>query len=121
MEQARQANPFVERVRAGSGAVGTFVFSSDPAITEIIGGAGFDLAIIDTEHATLSFADLVSHGRAAAAVGLSWWVRVGSFNPAEIGKILDTGAQGVVLPHFGLNTEQSRQMAASLRYPPRGT
>jgi 2-keto-3-deoxy-L-rhamnonate aldolase RhmA len=114
-------NPFLERMHANGRAFGTFVFSSDPAVTEMLGAAGFELAIVDTEHAPLTIADIVAHGRAATAANISWWVRVGRFDPSEIGKLLDAGAQGIVLPHFGLNADQSEAMIASFRYPPHGT
>jgi 2-keto-3-deoxy-L-rhamnonate aldolase RhmA len=121
MQSTRPPNPFLERINAQKKALGTFIFSTDPALTEIVAGAGFHLAIIDTEHAVLGYADLAAHGRAAAAAGTSWWVRVGRFDGSEIGKILDCGAQGVIFPHYGLDPALSGQMTASLRYPPRGT
>ena len=121
MRHHNHPNPFLERMRANETACGTFVFSSDPSVTEIIGAAGFDLVVVDTEHATLGVGDLVAHGRAAAAAGISWWVRVGRFEPSEIGRILDAGAQGVVFPHFGLSPELLSQFTESVRYPPMGS
>lgn len=117
----RFADPCRERLNRKEVAVGTFVFSSDPATTEIVAGAQFDYAVIDLEHAPLSIADVLAHARAADAAGISCWARVGHAEPPEIGRILDTGVQGLIMSHFGRDIEQSKAMLEGFRYPPRGT
>ena len=100
---------------------GTFIFSPDPAHTEIAARAGFDLVIVDLEHAPLALADVVAHARAARAGGISCWARVGQLDPLAVGRLLDTGVDGVVLPHFGVDPAASRACLAAFQYPPRGT
>jgi 2-keto-3-deoxy-L-rhamnonate aldolase RhmA len=108
-------------MRSNRPAYGSFVFSPDPAVTEIIGAAGFDLAIIDTEHAGLTIDHVYNHGRAARARALSWWVRIGRVDPAEICRFLDAGAQGILFPHFGLESSTPINYSSLLRYPPAGS
>ena len=114
-------DPCREKFRSGVPATGTFVFSADPATTEIVAGAGFDYVVIDLEHAPLTVPDILAHARAADAAGISCWARVGHAEPPEIGRILDTGVQGLILSHFGRDLAQSRAMLDAFRYPPHGT
>lgn len=112
-------NPMLEKLARREAALGVLVFSSDPAVTEMAGGAGFDLALIDTEHAALGLPDIVAHVRAAQCAGVSCWVRVGRYDTAEIGRVLDAGAQGIMFPHYGLHPEATATLAA-MRYAPTG-
>ncbi|GIK82863.1 MAG: hypothetical protein BroJett024_39680 [Alphaproteobacteria bacterium] len=117
---AQRSNPFLSKLRGGATAYGSFVFSIDPASTEILGACGFDLAIIDIEHAGMTLEHVYGHGRAAEAAGISWWVRVGTVEAAEVGRLLDAGAQGIIFPHFGLDPASRGEYAALVRYPPAG-
>jgi len=112
-------NPMLTKLARREPALGVLVFSSDPAVTEIAGSAGFDLVLIDTEHAPLGFRDVQAHVRAAQCAGASVWVRVGRYETAEIGRILDAGAQGIVFPHYGLQPE-SKAVIGAMRYAPAG-
>lgn len=102
---ATPPNPFLRRMEQGQRALGTFVFSPDPGHVEVVASAGFDLAVVDLEHAPLHIGDVANHVRAAQAAGLSCWVRVGHTQPSEIGRLLDAGVQGVILPHFGMDSQ----------------
>jgi len=112
-------NPMLAKLARREAALGVLVFSPDPAVTEMAGGAGFDLVLIDTEHAALGLPDIVAHVRAAQCAGVSCWVRVGRYDTAEIGRILDAGAQGIMFPHYGLHPEATAALAA-MRYAPTG-
>jgi 2-keto-3-deoxy-L-rhamnonate aldolase RhmA len=109
----------LERLRDGKTGVGTLIFSQDPSITEIAATAGFDVCVIDLEHAANTVGDFLNHARAAQFVGRSCWARVGENNPSQIGRLLDAGAQGIILPHFGLDVTSSQALDA-LRYAPAG-
>jgi len=102
-------------------AIGTFVFSSDPASTEIAARAGFGLVVADMEHAPLGMCDVMNHARAAQAAGVCCWARIPAHGIDEIGRVLDTGVQGLVLPHFGLDLARTRKALAAFRFPPAGT
>ena len=113
-------NGVKELVRQGKVALGTFIFSTDPSMVEVAGLAGFDFVIIDMEHASLDSRDVQNHLRAAEAKGVTGFVRVGSRDPQAMARALDAGAAGIVLPHLG-PAEDTRRMAAALRYNPEGT
>jgi len=114
-------DPSRERFARGEVALGSFVFNSAPAMSEILAGAGFDFGVVDLEHAPLALSDILAHARAADAAGMSCWARVGHAEPAEIGRILDTGVQGLIMSHFGRDMAQSRAMLDGFRYPPEGS
>jgi|LauGreSuBDMM15SN_2_FD.fasta_scaffold00478_9 4-hydroxy-2-oxoheptanedioate aldolase len=111
---------FWEKLQAGQRGLRSFVFSPDPTHTEILAALGFDLTVIDLEHAPLTISDVVNHVRAADAAGIACWVRMGDPQPNEIGRLLDCGVQGVILPHFGLDLEATRTALRAFRYEPQG-
>lgn len=108
------------RFRSGSPSYGTFVFSSDAATTEIAGRAGFDFVIVDREHTSLSWREIGDHVRAGAAVGIPTLVRVQGPDGDEISHALDVGAEGVLIPHFGVDRERSARSVGSARFAPVG-
>ncbi|MHB8589575.1 MAG: HpcH/HpaI aldolase family protein [Candidatus Dormibacteraceae bacterium] len=102
-----------------SAIVGPFVTMTDPAVVELIALAGFDFAVIELEHAAISLETLQNHLRAAAAHGLGVLVRVPSHDPKMMLRVLDAGADGLLVPHVS-SPEIARNVAASVRYPPLG-
>lgn len=127
MDQYPQKNAYrlkANRIRDswanGGIPIGTFVFSHDAAVVETVGRAGFDFALIDMEHTSLELRDVEAHIRAAAAVDIAALVRVPNFDGAVIGRVLDSGADGIVFPHFGRDRQSSRLFAENLRYAPNG-
>lgn len=113
-------NSIRRRWRSGQPALGTFVFSTDPASVEIAGHAGFDFATIDLEHAPLGIEHAASHIRAAAGAGIAALVRVPGGEVGLIGKLLDAGAHGIMLSHFGKDPAAARAFGSVLRYAPSG-
>ncbi len=109
-----------ERMQDGDCVYGLFVFSPDPAHTEIAGHAGFDFVIVDLEHAPLGIQDVLGHVRAAAGAGLSVIVRVADDTPAAVARLLDAGVAGIVFPHVGLSLGRTGAALSGLRYAPVG-
>ncbi len=114
-------NPLRRRWQSGLPALGSFVFSRDPDVTEIVGRAGMDFAIIDMEHAPIGIAEAAAHLRAADAAGIASLVRLPGPDHGLMGKLLDAGAHGLVLPHFGLDPVASARFGDVLRYAPQGS
>jgi 4-hydroxy-2-oxoheptanedioate aldolase len=113
-------NRIRQRFAEGRPALGSFVFSRDPASTEIVAAAGFDFVIVDTEHTTVSPADVEHHARAAAAHGRAALVRVPPEEIASVGRLLDAGVQGIMMSHFGEDEAASATLSSIVRYAPRG-
>ncbi|QHE85054.1 HpcH/HpaI aldolase family protein [Hydrogenophaga sp. BPS33] len=101
-------------------ALGTNVFSSDPAVVEILALSGWDFAKVDMEHTTLSIGDVVNHVRAGHAMGIPVVARVPWNDRSAISRLMDAGVAGIQLPHFAEDADASIEAALTLRYPPAG-
>lgn len=115
-----EPNLLRRRWQSGKPAIGTFIFSSDPANVEIAALAGLDFAVIDLEHAPLGVAEAAAHIRAAAGAGITALVRIPPTDAGIIGKLLDTGARGILFAHFGKDPAAARAFGSALRYAPSG-
>lgn len=101
-------------------ALGSFVFSHDPANTEIVASSGFDFVVVDTEHTTLTAAEVEHHARAGGARGCTTLVRVPPEKIAGAGRLLDAGVQGIMMSHYGVDERASATLSSIVRYAPAG-
>lgn len=109
-----------QRILSGEQVVGTFFKINSPDVAEIIGAAGFDFIIIDTEHGNFSDSEVANIVRAADGVGLNSIVRVRTPSEEDILHALDSGASGVQIPGLA-DIETAKKIAASTKYCPDGT
>jgi len=86
---------------------------------EIIAHSGFDWILLDTEHSPNELPDLVSQLQAMGRGTASPVVRAAWNDPVLIKRILDIGAQSILLPYVQ-TAEEARQAVQSVRYPPKG-
>lgn len=110
---------FRGRLRDRQRVLGTFVQTTDPAVVEIIGRAGFDFVFIDLEHGGLTPSAIAGHVRGADGVGLPLLVRLGLDDLSAIGPALDLGCQGVLVAQVGSAGDAQRVVSAA-RFPPEG-
>ena len=108
-----------ERLKRGDKVFGPFVNLCHPAVLEVAGLAGFDFAIIDTEHGELSSDRAVDMIRAAKLAGISPVVRVYGNQPELIAKALDIGAEGVQVPQIG-NKQEAQAAVTAAKFSPEG-
>jgi 2-dehydro-3-deoxyglucarate aldolase/4-hydroxy-2-oxoheptanedioate aldolase len=110
---------FRERVLAGEVLIGTFLQLASPLATEITAQAGFDWLLVDLEHGSGSEATLLGDLLAMSASGVHSLARVESPERLRIGRALDAGVTGIMVPRI-VSAEQAEQVARYLRYPPQG-
>ncbi|WP_432975985.1 HpcH/HpaI aldolase family protein [Dactylosporangium sp. CA-233914] len=91
----------------------------NPVAAEAAGRAGFDWIGIDTQHGLIGYDMLLHMLQAIAVSGTPGVVRVSGNSLPEIGRALDSGAQGVIVPLIE-TAEQAQQAAYACRYPPSG-
>jgi 2-keto-3-deoxy-L-rhamnonate aldolase RhmA len=108
------------KLRVKRPLLGGFVFSGDPNIPEIYAECGFDFVIIDTEHALNDLRSVHAHLRACAAAGIHAIVRLGVANFPDAPRLLDAGAEGIMIPHLGHGTG-TKELLASMKYWPEGS
>ncbi len=108
------------RILAGETLYGTFVALGSPTAAEICGRAGFDWVIIDLEHGAAHESDLLTSLYAVGSTPATALVRPRSADRLRIGRVLDLGAHGVMIPRIDL-PEQAAEAVSFMRYPPDGT
>ena len=108
-----------KRFQNGEILVGTWLNGPVPSQVEIVGHAGFDFVILDSEHSSYGVDQCEELVRAADAVALACLVRVGPGDAREIGKALDLGAQGIIVPHVSSADEASTSVRYA-HFAPRG-
>jgi 2-keto-3-deoxy-L-rhamnonate aldolase RhmA len=86
-------------MKEGKLAICAHASLADPQVVEIIGLTGFDAAYIDIEHTAFDLRMIGEMIRAAELVNITPFVRVPDYDPKLILRILDMGAQGIVIPH----------------------
>ncbi|MBO1268819.1 HpcH/HpaI aldolase family protein [Arthrobacter cavernae] len=102
---------------AKPGAVGLYCSVPAPTLVDMIGHAGFDFVILDTEHSLVGDAELAALLRAAQASGLDALVRVPESDPGSILRALDAGATGVVVPHVRCRADVDAALRAARYFP----
>lgn len=114
-----QLNRFKAAIAAGHPQIGIWSTLSSPVVAEILGGAGYDWILFDSEHSPVEVAGLMPLLQAAAAGGASHAVRPAWNDKVLVKKVLDLGAQTVLLP-FVQTPEEAAAAVAACRYPPHG-
>jgi 4-hydroxy-2-oxoheptanedioate aldolase len=112
-------NAALAKWRAGQQTIGGWLSLANTHSAELLASAGFDWLCIDLQHGLLDYQDLLHMLPAIATTDTTPLVRVSGNDPKEIGKVLDAGAMGVIVPLVD-NREQAEQAVAACRYPPGG-
>jgi 4-hydroxy-2-oxoheptanedioate aldolase len=108
---------FAERFRRGDRLLGALVRMPNEGLVELAGLVGLDYVLLDTEHGPGDQLALTHHIVTAQANGLAVIVRVG--RPAEVLRVLDLGAHGILAPHVS-GVDQARAYIDATHYPPLG-
>ena len=107
------------RIRSGETLIGVFSDLASPMAVELCGQAGFDWAVLDLEHGAATEADLLALLYAAASTSMGAVVRPQSAERLRVGRALDLGADGIMLPQLK-SIDEVKTAASYLRYPPVG-
>jgi 4-hydroxy-2-oxoheptanedioate aldolase len=112
---------FAGRLRAPGRALGYWVALDSPVSTERIARLGYDYVTLDAQHGLLGYSGLLAGLMAIDAAGGDsvGMVRVEANDPTYIGKALDAGAGGVIVPLVDSAADAAAAVAAA-HYPPAG-
>jgi 2-keto-3-deoxy-L-rhamnonate aldolase RhmA len=116
---AKFENPLRRKWRAGQSAYGLWVTMESATLTELAADAGIDWVLIDMEHGSLSYRDVVDHLRAARGTDVAVLVRVSTAAIDTIKRALDLGAHGVLLPLIA-TADELQSAFSHARYPIQG-
>lgn len=98
---------------------GTWLSFGSGAIAELAGQCGYDWLLVDMEHGCESEAALPGQLRALRGSSSAVIVRVGAPHADQIARVLDWGADGIMVPHVS-SAEEARHCIQAMRYPPAG-
>jgi 2-keto-3-deoxy-L-rhamnonate aldolase RhmA len=113
-------NHALRQLRAGKLAIGLGLRQARTVdIAQIAKTAGFDFLFIDCEHSSMELDTAAQISAASLAVGVTPLVRVAGLEHWHASRVLDNGAQGVVVPHVD-DAAQAARVAAACRFPPLG-
>lgn len=109
-----------KKLEAKELTVGTWVTIPNQAIIEILSTAGFEWITLDIEHSAVSIEsvqNLLGHIQGNGMQGL---VRVSKNEEVVIKRVMDAGAEGVIVPMIKSKTD-AEQAVSFVKYPPVGT
>lgn len=112
-------NLFKARLAAGEALGGLWMTLASPIAAEALSLTGFDWLLFDTEHTPVDVAGVQPLLQAAAVGTASAVVRPAWNDLVLIKRVLDMGAQTLLLP-FVQTPEEARAAVAATRYPPAG-
>lgn len=104
----------------GGETLGVWLSVSSSVTAEIAATLDVDYVCVDTQHGVVDYAGSVPMIQAIELSGATPLVRVPWNEPGIIGKTLDAGAHGVIVPMVNTR-EQAEAVVASCRYAPDGT
>ena len=102
-------NAFKHALKSGKAQIGLWSSLSSNYTVEVIAGAGFDWILLDSEHSPNDLESLLAQLQAAAPYPSTPIVRVPWNDMVTIKRVLDVGAQSLLIPYA---TESASRMAS---------
>lgn len=112
-------NAFKRGLRAGVPQIGLWSSLASNYSVEVLAGAGLDWILLDCEHAPNDLESVLAQLQAAAAYPTTSIVRVPWNDMVTIKRVLDIGAQSLLVP-FVQNAREAQLAVSYARYPPQG-
>ncbi len=112
-------NPVKKALREGKPSVGTWLSLGSITAARFMARTGFSWLTIDMEHSLVGIETATHMFASIAEAGCVALARVPANRHDHIKRVLDNGAQGIVVPMVNSRQEAEDAIAAAL-YPPRG-
>ncbi len=112
-------NTFSAKLSRGERPIGTFFELGVPSAMEALGQTGLDFVIIDNEHGPFEAESSADFVRAAELAGITPLARVRESSRPALLKLLDVGAQGLIVPDVH-SVDQVRSLVDFAKYSPLG-
>jgi len=113
------AATFRSRLVAREPLYGAWSVIPSPFSVRLLASGGVDYVVTDLQHGGATEHDLPGMTDAIRIAGAAPVGRVRHAHPADIGRALDLGCEGVIVPNVD-SAAQARDVAAAVRYPPAG-
>lgn len=112
-------NSLIALKAAGKMALNAWVSVGSGYQAELLGHAGFDAVTVDLQHGPYGFDTAVHLLQAISSTPAMPMARSAGSTLAEINKLLDAGAYGIICPLIE-SVDGAAAFARACRYPPRG-
>jgi len=100
-------------------SIGSWITLGHPSIAEIMAKSGFDWLCIDLEHSVIDYFEVQQLITVISANNCKPYVRIGANDNLIIKRVLDAGAEGIIVPM--VNTRHDAKKAVdAVKYPPMG-
>lgn len=109
----------LEKMDKGKIVCGVCVSLNDPAVSELVGLAGYDFVWIEGEHGAMGRAEMQNHMIGAHAGGAAAMIRLPYIDQALIRPVMDMGPDIIAFPFIN-TAEDAKKAVAACTYPPRG-
>jgi 4-hydroxy-2-oxoheptanedioate aldolase len=108
-----------DRLSGGDAVYGGWTTIPDVLAAKSLAAAGLDYVVVDLQHGSATERDLPAITTAIKQAGATPLGRVRYAHPADIGRPLDLGCEGVIVPNVE-SAEQAATVVGACRYPPVG-
>jgi 4-hydroxy-2-oxoheptanedioate aldolase len=112
-------NTFKAALRAGQQQIGLWLSIPSAGTAEAVATCGFDWVLVDCEHTPNDAANVQAMLQALAPYPTHAAVRPGWNDVVEIKRLLDAGAQTILVPYVQ-TADEARAAVAAVMYPPHG-
>ncbi len=112
-------NAFKRALAEGRRQIGLWSSLGSNVVAEILAPAGYDWILLDMEHAPNEIPGLIQQMQALNGGTATPIVRPAWNDPVIIKRVLDAGAQSILVP-FMQNAAEARAAVSATRYPPEG-
>jgi 4-hydroxy-2-oxoheptanedioate aldolase len=112
-------NQFKHAIAKGKLQIGLWSSLASNIAADVIRDSGFDWVLLDSEHSPNELPGLLAQMQALSGSSTAAIIRPAWNDPVLIKRILDIGAQSILLPYVQ-NADEARKAVAATRYPPDG-
>ncbi len=101
-------------------SIGTWQSLPNESIAEIFAKAGYEWIVIDLEHSCININQAEQLIRVIDLAGSKPFIRLSNHDPAQIKRVLDAGAKGILAP-MTETLNQIEKIISACHYPPSGS
>jgi len=112
-------NTTLSQMLAGRPAIGIAATLGSPLAAATLSRAGFDFVLVDNQHGAWDDATTMQAFHSICLGSATPMARVRQNDFFAIGRLLDRGALGIVVPMVN-SVQEAEKAAFAIRYPPRG-
>lgn len=112
-------NTLKSKLKNNELTIGSWITIGHPSVIEILSNTGFDWLTIDMEHTAVDYSTAQTLISTIQSYGMAALVRVSKNDEVYIKRVMDAGADGVIVPMIN-NAADAKMAVEFVKYPPEG-